>query len=43
MRKKHLLIIGGWTETFNKAFKIGFDVSYIGSCKQTKAFDMLVS
>ena len=39
MAKPHLLMIGGWTETLAKAFDCGFELSYLGACKASDAFD----
>jgi hypothetical protein len=41
-KKLHLLMIGGWTDLFLKAINLGFDVSYLGSCKATGSFDITI-
>lgn len=42
LKNPHLLIIGGWTDLFHKAICVGFDISYIGSCKATDSFDITI-
>jgi hypothetical protein len=42
MSKPHLLMIGGWTDTLVKAFDAGFEVSYLGPCQSSDAFDAVL-